>query len=173
MVYVVDKMKRGCMKMTKNFVAFVLLLFLSVSVISNSGCTQPTNTQSDTSNVNAKAVVGEEDVPEYDNYADLLKEHVRLDGKLIMMELGSDSCIPCKQMEPIIEDLQENYSNYFHTVFVNTYEDPDTARELGIQFIPTQVFFDSKGIEKYRHTGFFSKEEILSVLKMNGCELPE
>ena len=75
-------------------------------------------------------------------------------------------------MEPIIEDLSQNYTS-FHTVFVDANEDQFTAQELGIRFLPTQIFFDTDGNEKFRHIGYFSKEEILNVLKMNGVDLIE
>jgi thioredoxin 1 len=101
----------------------------------------------------------------------ILQEFIELDGKPILVDLGSTSCVPCIEMKPILEDLQKNYSPYFHTLFIDVNKDPGVSRSLGVQFIPTQILFDGEGIEKYRHVGFFSKEDILSVLAMNGCDV--
>ena len=48
----------------------------------------------------------------------------------------------------------------------------DAAEKYGIQSIPTQIFFDASGKERFRHEGFFSKEEILAKWKELGVDLP-
>ena len=120
----------------------------------------------------AELITGNDSASKENSYKALLSELVELDGKFIFLDVGSDSCIPCKEMVPTIDDLKQNYSN-FHTVFVNAHIDQQTAQELGVRVLPTQIFFDSQGNEKYRHIGYFSKDEILDVLRTNGVDITE
>jgi thiol-disulfide isomerase/thioredoxin len=138
--------------MKKQFLSIVVVISLMFISAVPFGCTK--NTQ----NKNSSTL-------------STLQELMTLDDKPIFIDLGSDSCAPCVQMEPIIEDLKNNYSEYFHTIFINVHENQDLSSKFGVQFIPTQIFFDSEGNEKYKHVGFFSKEEILDVLAMNGCDV--
>jgi thioredoxin 1 len=55
--------------------------------------------------------------------------------------------------------------------FVDVTKDPDAARKYGVKVIPTQVFFDATGRERFRHEGFFSKEDILAKWKALGMDL--
>jgi len=84
------------------------------------------------------------------------------------IELGADRCIPCKAMQPIMKEIAETYADHVQVVFYDVWKDPEPARKYRIQLIPTQVFMDQKGQEIFRHVGFFSKEEILKMLKEKG-----
>lgn len=77
-----------------------------------------------------------------------------------LVDLGSTTCVPCKMMEPILEELREQYAGKLTVEFINVHRSPEAARSYGIRLIPTQVFFDAKGREVFRHTGFFAKAEI-------------
>ena len=88
-----------------------------------------------------------------------------------LVDLGAGKCIPCKMMAPILEELKEEYSGKLDVVFIDVWENPDEAKQYGIQTIPTQIFYDSTGKELFRHEGFFSKEDILGKWKEFGIEL--
>lgn len=87
--------------------------------------------------------------------------------KPVLVDFGSTGCAPCKLMEPILEDLKQNYSHQFETIFVHVQSEPEKMKEFGVQVIPTQIFFDGNGKEIYKHVGFFSKEEILQIFLEN------
>ncbi|MCK5848548.1 MAG: thioredoxin family protein [Caldisericia bacterium] len=172
--------------MKKQFLGIVVvisLIFISAVPFGCTKNTQDTNSSNDVatnnvvtrgSNIKDNVVVEDNTVDETNSdkpFLAILQELMTLDDKPIFIDLGSDSCAPCVQMEPIIEDLKNNYSEYFHTIFINVHENQDLSSKFGVQFIPTQIFFDSEGNEKYKHVGFFSKEEILGVLSMNGCDV--
>jgi len=76
------------------------------------------------------------------------------------IELGSDTCIPCKMMKPVMADVQKAYGNKIRVVFHNINKERDKASEYKIRVIPTQVFLDAGGKEFYRHEGFFPKAEL-------------
>jgi len=88
-----------------------------------------------------------------------------------LLDLGSVSCIPCKMMAPILEELKKEYAGRLQVEFVDVMANPDAATPYKISLIPTQVFFDASGKERFRHEGFFSKEDILAKWKELGVSL--
>ena len=78
-----------------------------------------------------------------------------------LVDLGAKSCVPCRMMAPILEDLQKTRAHQFTTVFYDVWQDNSKAKEYGISIIPTQIFFDKDGRELFRHEGFLPKEDIL------------
>lgn len=87
-----------------------------------------------------------------------------------MIDLGSTMCIPCKEMEPILEELQIEYKDRLLIEFIDVTKNQDKSRKYGVSVIPTQIFFDEEGKEFFRHIGFFSKEEILKTFTDHGLE---
>ncbi len=64
----------------------------------------------------------------------------------------SPTCIPCRVIKPAIEDLKEEFPQVTWTS-INTKDDPKGyAQKLGVQFVPTIVFF-CNGKEVGRHSG--------------------
>ena len=96
-------------------------------------------------------------------------------GIPMLLDLGSDQCIPCKEMAPILEELKEEYAGIFQVEFMDTRKEPPLAQIYNIEFIPTQIFFSASGEELFRHVGFYSKEDIIAKWKDLGInlELPE
>jgi thioredoxin 1 len=88
-----------------------------------------------------------------------------------LVDLGAGKCIPCKMMAPILEELKKTYAGKLDVVFVDVWEKPDEAKKHNINLIPTQIFYDASGKERFRHEGFFSKEDILAKWKELGADL--
>jgi thioredoxin 1 len=88
------------------------------------------------------------------------------------VELGSVNCIPCKAMQPIMKAVEEEYKGQVRIVFhdVWTGKGKKDAEKYNIRVIPTQVFLDKDGKEFYRHEGFFPKEGVVEVIKMQGVK---
>ena len=95
---------------------------------------------------------------------------VPVKGMVTMVDLGAKKCIPCKMMAPILEKLEKVYAGKAAVIFFDVWEDPAPARHFGIRSIPTQIFFDKKGREVYRHEGFLSEEAIVHRLKDMGVK---
>lgn len=81
-------------------------------------------------------------------------------GKPTLVDFGATGCRPCEMMAPILQLLQKKYAGKANVVFVHTGEEPILAVRYGIREIPVQVFFDATGRELFRHSGFFSQEDI-------------
>jgi thioredoxin 1 len=88
-----------------------------------------------------------------------------------LVDLGSTTCIPCKMMAPILEELKQEYAGKLLVEFIDVGENPDAGKPYGIKLIPTQVFFDASGKELWRHEGFIAKEDILAKWKELGVDL--
>lgn len=90
-----------------------------------------------------------------------------------LVDLGSDRCIPCKEMAPILDELKKDYAGVLDVEFIDVWkpENQEAATKYGIEKIPTQIFFDAKGNELWRHVGVISKEDILTKWKEFGYDL--
>jgi len=86
------------------------------------------------------------------------------------VEIGSVNCIPCKAMQPIMKEVEEEYKGQVKIVFhdVWTSQGKKDALKYNIRVIPTQVFLDKDGKEYFRHEGYYPKEDVVRVLKMQG-----
>ena len=82
-----------------------------------------------------------------------------------LVDLGAGKCIPCKRMAPILEALKVDYAGAVDVQFIDVWQNPQAGTPYGIRLIPTQVFFDRKGRERFRHEGFFAREEIERIFK--------
>ncbi len=81
----------------------------------------------------------------------------------LLLDLGSTTCVPCKAMAPILEEMREAFEGQFDVRFTDVKKDAAAARTHGIRIIPTQIFFDGHGNELFRHQGFFSREDMLAT----------
>ena len=97
----------------------------------------------------------------YQQAAGLADDSVIGNGKPVLLELGSHSCVPCKKMMPILAELSAEQTA-FTVSFVDVWVAEGKSEQYGIKSIPTQVFFDKDGAELFRHVGFYPKEDILA-----------
>ena len=90
--------------------------------------------------------------------------------KVTFIELGSVRCIPCQQMQPVMDTIRARYGKQVNVVFhdVWTQQGAPFADKYGVSAIPTQVFLDENGQEYFRHVGFFPLEELVGVLEEKG-----
>lgn len=63
----------------------------------------------------------------------------------IIIDFGSDSCIPCQAMAPVLETMNEEMQGKAIIKFVDVWKYKDAATNFPVQVIPTQVIFDSEG----------------------------
>lgn len=69
----------------------------------------------------------------------------RSSGLPVIIDFGADSCIPCKEMAPVLVELHKELEGRAIIRFVDVWKYRDLANGIPLQVIPTQVFFDSKG----------------------------
>lgn len=88
-----------------------------------------------------------------------------------LVDLGADRCVPCKLMAPILEELKTEYAGKMEVIFIDVWKNPEAGKEYDIKIIPTQIFYDASGEERFRHEGFLSREDILARWKEVGVDL--
>ena len=82
----------------------------------------------------------------------------------VLVEFYSDSCIPCKQMSPILGDIEDDYEDRLKVVKVNANFDGELAEQYSVMVSPTILFFkDGKEAERVR--GLIKKPELEDIVK--------
>lgn len=85
-------------------------------------------------------------------------------GVPVLVEFYSDSCIPCKQMSPILGDLEDDYEGRLKVVKVNVNFDGALAETYGVMASPTVLFFKG-GEEQSRLRGLQNKAQLEEVVR--------
>jgi len=89
-------------------------------------------------------------------------------GKPMVVDFGSNSCIPCRQLRPVLQKVRQTYTGKVEVLVIDIRDNKQLADEYHIQVIPTVVFFDRRGKEVSRHQGFMSEEAIKAQLAQMG-----
>lgn len=63
----------------------------------------------------------------------------------IIIDFGADSCIPCKEMAPVLKALNAEMQGAAIIKFVDVWKNEDAANNFPIQVIPTQIFINADG----------------------------
>lgn len=93
----------------------------------------------------------------------------RVSGRLPrLVDLGRETCVPCKMMAPILEELKREYEGRAVIEVIDLRDHREAAREYGIRVVPTQIFFDADGNEVWRHAGFLPKADIIAKFSEMG-----
>ncbi len=98
-------------------------------------------------------------------------------GKPVMLEVGAESCVNCKEMNAILAPIIAKHPNYkiFDVLLkppvVNILDPrPQVSIEdqLKVHAIPVQIFYDKSGKEIYRHTGILTADQLKTAFKKFG-----
>lgn len=66
-------------------------------------------------------------------------------GVPTVIDFGSDSCVPCKQMAPVLETLNAEFQDRAAVQFMDVWRYTEGLENFPVQVIPTQVFFTAEG----------------------------
>ena len=120
-------------------------------------------------------------------------EKLKSYGLPIIMDFGADSCIPCKEMAPVLKELNEELRGKAIVKFVDVWKYQELAQNYPISIIPTQIYIDAKGnpytpkdadamqMKLYSskdteehvftaHEGGMTKEQLINILKEMGMK---
>ncbi|MBI9100772.1 MAG: thioredoxin family protein [Spirochaetales bacterium] len=100
------------------------------------------------------------------NEAAVIDKDIRI-ANVTFIELGSVNCIPCKMMQPVMEQVETDFGEQVEVIFHDVWTEAGEpyGLEYKIKAIPTQIFLDKEGNEYYRHVGFFPQEELYKILE--------
>jgi len=88
-----------------------------------------------------------------------------------LIEFGSNRCMACQQMAVVLDALRASQGEKLRVDFLDVMENPELGKPYKVLMIPTQILFDAAGKEIYRHTGFFSHDDILAKFRELGVQL--
>jgi thioredoxin 1 len=97
----------------------------------------------------------------------LLNDAVK-SNKAVLLELSSATCSTCRKMQPFLKEIQDQYSSDLIIKTLDIAARTDIAQKFLVTAIPTQVFINKNGEIYFKHVGYMSKNQIISVLKEMG-----
>ena len=84
----------------------------------------------------------------------------------VVVDFGADWCGPCKQLDPILEDIASKNIDKLKVFKLNIDENPMTPQKFGVRGIPTIMLFkDGKLIDT--KVGSLPKSALESWIKAN------
>lgn len=95
---------------------------------------------------------------------DNFDEQVLQEKLPVIVDFYSDSCVPCKQLSPILGDIEDDHEDTVKVVKVNVNFDAELAEKYSVMASPTLIYFQD-GREVSRSRGLVSKDAIEEVLK--------
>ena len=67
----------------------------------------------------------------------------------VLLDIWSDGCAPCKQLEPVIFELAKKYDGKIKIAELHPQRGPNTTQMLGVRGTPTVIYFvDGKEVER-------------------------
>jgi len=91
-------------------------------------------------------------------------------GKPVILAFGMSHCYSCLAMSKLFAQVIEQHPE-FQIYSIDGQKDRIITRDTyRISLMPTQLFFDSKGDEIFRHEGAYKKAVLEIILKKYGFE---
>ena len=193
--------EKGKIKLSRGLVikivvpALIIIGVIAIWITKNSNeLTKGNETVAEKNNVKVDEIAAIDNVDFELNITEVIDlEQLKSYGVPIVIDFGADSCIPCKEMAPVLEKLNDELKGKAIVRFVDVWKYPDLATGFPISIIPTQVLIDkdgkpyvpteanSKGMIMYEtkdnnehvfttHEGGITEEELLNILKEMGME---
>lgn len=72
-------------------------------------------------------------------------EELKSYGLPILIDFGADSCIPCKEMAPVLTKLNEELAGKAIILFVDVWKYQELMTGFPVEVIPTQILIDAAG----------------------------
>jgi thioredoxin 1 len=93
-------------------------------------------------------------------------------GKPTLVDFGSTTCIPCKNMKATLEELDPLYRDKVNIaiIIVDDEANQELVAHYQIMSIPTQIFFNAAGKVVAGHVGEMGKADIIAQFKKMGIE---
>lgn len=81
----------------------------------------------------------------------------------VLLDFGATWCHPCKQLDPIVEELAEEWDGQVKVFALDIDSNVETTMQMGVMGVPTLILFiDGEPVE--RLTGYVPKKKILAKL---------
>jgi thioredoxin 1 len=91
------------------------------------------------------------------------ESEVLLAGGAVLVDFGAEWCHPCKQLDPIVDEIAVELAGKLKVTKLDIDENIDSTMKWGVMGVPTLILFkDGEPVE--RLTGFVPKDRILDKL---------
>lgn len=82
----------------------------------------------------------------------------------VLVEFYSEGCIPCKQLSPLLAEMEEEYEDRLKVLKVNVIYDLELAEEYLVVASPTiLIFHHSEVVDRIR--GFVKKDVLIEKIE--------
>lgn len=83
--------------------------------------------------------------------------------KVTLIEFGAQSWAVCRRIEAVLDEIRNKYPETVNVVSMNVSnrESLNLLNYFGIATIPSQLLLDQNGVEFFRHSGYYSSEELI------------
>ncbi len=86
------------------------------------------------------------------------------DKDLLLVYFSAEWCGPCKMMPPILQEVKKNIGNEITIIKMDVDRNPQTARQYGIQSVPTLILF-KKGKVLWRQSGVVQASQLELMIR--------
>jgi thioredoxin 1 len=87
--------------------------------------------------------------------------------KPIIVQLTTDSCIICRNMEPTLNKVKSESQGRYMLKEIDVDINRSIAIELGINAVPVQLFIDAKGEVVEKHLGYLSYKDFIDIFEQH------
>ncbi len=94
---------------------------------------------------------------------DTFESEVMHENRPVLVDFGAEWCKPCKQLDPIVEELAEEWGSAVKVVKLDIDENINTTMKYSVMGVPTLMLFVA-GEPVERLKGFLPKKKILAKL---------
>ncbi len=120
----------------------IIVIFLVKNQERNTALTEREGNAQVAADVDPKWLTEEFDL---DATTDLDIEALKAHGLPLIIDFGADSCAPCKEMEPVLIELNHSLRGRAIVKFADVWKNGDIVQGYPVRAIPTQFFFDAEG----------------------------
>lgn len=78
----------------------------------------------------------------------------------MFVEFGADWCAYCKKMQPVMEEIKEEYSGKINFEYIDIDENPEIAQSFGVSGVPHFALLDAEGEPQLALSGATTKEKL-------------
>jgi len=82
----------------------------------------------------------------------------------VLVDFHATWCGPCKQLSPLLDDLEKEYKGKIEFCKVDIDQAPNTATQYGIQSVPTMIIFKGGQVSDMR-SGLIQKSMLKEWFK--------
>jgi thioredoxin 1 len=91
------------------------------------------------------------------------EEVIQVSGP-VLLDFNAEWCHPCKQLDPIVEELAQEWGDKVKVVALDIDSNVDTTMKMGVMSVPTLILFiNGEPIE--RITGYVPKSKLQDKLE--------